>query len=569
MSLKVDDLRVLLQQSSARWIADVTSLSDLSEPEKRLRLGATHPNGVAGMQQREATARRSHAEGAAAAPAPTPYPQTWDWRDVRGGNFITPIRDQGHCGSCVAFGSIAATEAMMRIQQNNPDLPVDLSEAHLFYCDAIQYDHTNCHDGWWPIAALGYLTRPGVCDEACFPYTPGDQDCRLCQDWPDRATSVTSFHTITDQTAMKTWLAKRGPLISVFAVYDDIYYYRSGVYHHVTGAYKGAHCICVIGYDDSAQCWICKNSWGPGWGEAGFFRIAYGECGIDADMWAIEGVRAPNKTTLSDTSRVTPGLAVIGSNIALAWTGTDSPSHLNVMTSTDGINFGGKVILNELSFDGPAVASSGGRLFIAWAGTDHHLNVMSSTDCRHFGGKHTLGDTAAFGPALAYMNGHLYLAWVGTDSVHHLNVMSSADDGTTWGNKVTLGETSDSQIGLCAAQGKLYLIWQGTDSDSSINFLESTDGRAWSNKITLRDSSDHTPAAVLGKELVLAWTGRDSIHSLNRMLSTTGSHGFGDKLIFRESATAGVALAVFGNKVYIAWGGTDAAHHLNVMWIPG
>jgi hypothetical protein len=46
----------------------------------------------------------------------------------------------------------------------------------------------------------------------------------------------------------------------------------------------------VVGYDDDHGCWICKNSWGTGWGEGGFFRIAYGQCGIDAQMWAINGI---------------------------------------------------------------------------------------------------------------------------------------------------------------------------------------------------------------------------------------------------------------------------------------
>ena len=40
----------------------------------------------------------------------------------------------------------------------------------------------------------------------------------------------------------------------------------------------------MIGYDDSKTCWIAKNSWGTGWGESGFFHIAYGECGIDSKV---------------------------------------------------------------------------------------------------------------------------------------------------------------------------------------------------------------------------------------------------------------------------------------------
>jgi hypothetical protein len=64
------------------------------------------------------------------------------------------------------------------------------------------------------------------------------------------------------------------------AVYNDFFSYRGGVYRHTTGALAGYHAICVVGYNEKDQCWICKNSWGTGWGEKGWFRIAYGQCGI-------------------------------------------------------------------------------------------------------------------------------------------------------------------------------------------------------------------------------------------------------------------------------------------------
>jgi len=53
------------------------------------------------------------------------------------------------------------------------------------------------------------------------------------------------------------------------------------------GAYSGEHAVCCIGFDDDAKLWICKNSWWTKWGDGGFFRIGYGECGIGAQMWGL------------------------------------------------------------------------------------------------------------------------------------------------------------------------------------------------------------------------------------------------------------------------------------------
>jgi hypothetical protein len=62
-------------------------------------------------------------------------------------------------------------------------------------------------------------------------------------------------------------------------VYNDFYAYRSGVYSYTTGSYVGAHAVLTVGYDDEKQAFIVKNSWGSGWGEAGYFMIAYSEVG--------------------------------------------------------------------------------------------------------------------------------------------------------------------------------------------------------------------------------------------------------------------------------------------------
>lgn len=177
LDITISDLRAALHQANARWTADITNLSHLQNDQKLLRLGALPPDGIAGLQQREvsAAASKTYLE------MPVGLPWSWDYRDVGGQNFVTPVRDQGSCGSCVAFAVIAAVEAMVLIQMSN-FATVDLSEAQLFYCDAASEGRT-CENGWWPNRALPFLCKDGVGDEASFPYSPGNQPCNVAPDW--------------------------------------------------------------------------------------------------------------------------------------------------------------------------------------------------------------------------------------------------------------------------------------------------------------------------------------------------------------------------------------------------
>ncbi len=260
-------------------------MAELSPGERKVRLGYAPGPGEEILEQR---AQRALASLTAPRLVRTGFAPSYDLRNVGGANFITPVRDQGGCGSCVAFGTAAAVEGTLRVTRRDPSLDVNLSEAHLFYCYAREQGRS-CATGWWPSAALDAMKAGGVVDEACFPYTAGDQPCNLCPDWENHLTKISGWHTISDPLAMKAWIAAHGPLVTCFAVYSDFFHYVSGVYRHQAGDLEGGHCVCVVGYDDAQGCWICKNSWGTRWGENGFFRIAYGDCGIDSTMWTVDG----------------------------------------------------------------------------------------------------------------------------------------------------------------------------------------------------------------------------------------------------------------------------------------
>ena len=251
------------------WVAGETSVSGLSPVEFARLLGV--PLEVMEWEQSQAS------QEAAGVYASYSYPSSWDWRNVGGQDYTTAIRDQDNCGSCVAFGANGAIESRLEVNQQNPALNPDLSEAHLFYCGC-----GNCCDpGWNPSQAMDFATRTGVADEACFPYTDYDQPCDPCDDWEARVTKICGWSGVTSTADMKQALVDSGPFEATFYVYEDFGDYSGGVYRHTWGEYLGGHAVTVVGYDDTEGYWIVKNSWGTNWGESGWFRIAYGECYID------------------------------------------------------------------------------------------------------------------------------------------------------------------------------------------------------------------------------------------------------------------------------------------------
>jgi len=281
-SIDVKGLAKAIAAQGASWQAGETSMTALSDEERKARLGFVPPPGEPTLEEIDQALRSGvRPKEAFVAAAAVGAPPAYDLRNVGGRNFVTGVRDQGGCGSCVSFGTCAVLETTLRVATNNPALDVDLSEAQLFYCYG-RSQGRNCSNGWFPDAALDSC-RQGLAFEQSYPYTAGDQNCtNLNPNWRSRYVTLTGRQQLSG-AAIKDWISTRGAVTGCFLVYNDFFAYKSGVYRHVSGALAGGHCIAIIGYDDSQSCWICKNSWGPSWGDQGFFRIAYGECGIDTN----------------------------------------------------------------------------------------------------------------------------------------------------------------------------------------------------------------------------------------------------------------------------------------------
>lgn len=202
---------------------------------------------------------------------------------------MTTVKDQKECSSCVAFGTITTVESTLLVQAGNPNYLVDLSEADLFFC----HGHGSCSRGWSEIYAYEALMNHGIPIEGCYPYDSGlqNQACRILRSECLSSTQIFKITGITNLTGqpveIKKWISSRGPVSTSFIIYQD-FYSHSGGYKHVIGERVGGHCVSIVGYTDDQGCWICKNSWGMDRHDQGFFKIAYGECGIDS--WSNYGV---------------------------------------------------------------------------------------------------------------------------------------------------------------------------------------------------------------------------------------------------------------------------------------
>ena len=154
--INLEGLRQDVREAGAAWEPGETSMTRLSAGQQERRLGFTPPPGEPSLAELHAALDSGAALTEDVPAASVGAPAAFDLRNVGGKNYVTSVKDQGDCGSCVAFGSAASVESTASYERRDSSLVLDLSEAQLFYCWG-KAEGRNCSNGWWPVRALIYI----------------------------------------------------------------------------------------------------------------------------------------------------------------------------------------------------------------------------------------------------------------------------------------------------------------------------------------------------------------------------------------------------------------------------
>lgn len=298
------------------WTADVNDMSADTDQEFTGRLGSK------GLVVEKAGGNKSHRVDAVGANSlratglrgAAPLPRNVDWREHRP-SVVTPVKNQGKCGSCWAFAAAQVLESHIAIRTG---FLVDMSPQQLTSCTQFPDDPQGggCNGGFAEVA-LNYVAKSGISSQWQYPYLSGvtGQKGECFNDGPyasKRAGIANYLYLATNKAEdMMKAVAQHGPVaVSVDA--RQWRHYSSGVFDSCEDRVQLDHAVVLVGYGERqiqrrglVHWWLVRNCWGSTWGERGYIRLrrypggercsmdlgqrACGECGVLAEAAWAEG----------------------------------------------------------------------------------------------------------------------------------------------------------------------------------------------------------------------------------------------------------------------------------------
>ncbi|XP_050225567.1 cysteine protease XCP1-like [Mercurialis annua] len=210
-------------------------------------------------------------------------PLSLDWRKK---GAVTPVKDQGDCGSCWSFSSTGAIEGINAIVTGNL---ISLSEQELVDCDT---SNDGCDGGYMDYAFEWVIYNGGIDTEADYPYTAVDGTCNITKE-ERKAVSIDGYEDVDESDSDLLCATVLQPIsVGMVGSARDFQLYTSGIYDGTCSSNPADidHAVLIVGFgsEDGEDYWIAKNSWGTEWGMKGYFYLkrntdlAYGVCAVNA-----------------------------------------------------------------------------------------------------------------------------------------------------------------------------------------------------------------------------------------------------------------------------------------------